>query len=49
MSFSEFILGEVCDVGSSKRIYAKEYCETGIPFYRSKEVIQKSIETMKTK
>ncbi len=35
-------LGEVCDITSSKRIFAEEYVESGIPFYRSKEVIEKS-------
>ncbi|MEQ6376356.1 restriction endonuclease subunit S [Bacillaceae bacterium S4-13-56] len=32
-------IGKICDVGSSKRIYMKEYVPTGIPFYRSKEII----------
>lgn len=35
-------LEEVCNVGSSKRIFAEEYVESGIPFYRSKEVIELS-------
>lgn len=35
-------LGEVCEITSSKRIFAEEYVQTGIPFYRSKEVIEKS-------
>ena len=35
-------LGEVCEITSSKRIFAEEYVESGIPFYRSKEVIEKS-------
>ena len=34
-------IGDICDVTSSKRIYAKEYKETGMPFYRSKEIIEK--------
>ena len=34
-------LGTVCTVSSSKRIFAKEYCTDGIPFYRGKEVIEK--------
>lgn len=45
MSFSEWKehrLGDICEVGSSKRIYASEYESNGIPFYRSKEVIQKA-------
>lgn len=35
-------MGEVCEITSSKRIFAKEYQESGIPFYRSKEIIEKS-------
>ena len=31
-------LKELADVGSSKRIYANEYVESGVPFYRSKEI-----------
>ncbi|HBD63614.1 MAG TPA: restriction endonuclease subunit S [Clostridiales bacterium] len=34
-------LGELCTILSSKRIFAKEYIESGVPFYRSKEIIQK--------
>lgn len=34
-------LGDLCTVSSSKRIYAHEYVEDGVPFYRSKEIIQK--------
>ena len=33
-------LGEMVNVTSSKRIYMSDYVESGIPFYRSKEVIQ---------
>jgi type I restriction enzyme S subunit len=36
------MLGNVCDVTSSKRIYANEYDDFGIPFYRSLEIILKS-------
>ena len=35
-------LGEFCQISSSKRIYANEYCEEGIPFYRGKEITEKS-------
>lgn len=35
-------LGDVCEITSSKRVFANEYVDTGIPFYRSKEVIEKS-------
>ncbi len=31
----------ICEIGSSKRIYEYEYCEKGIPFYRGKEITLK--------
>ena len=31
-------LKDLADIGSSKRIYANEYVESGVPFYRSKEI-----------
>lgn len=34
-------LGNMCEISSSKRIYAHEYCESGIPFYRGKEITEK--------
>jgi type I restriction enzyme S subunit len=34
-------LGELVNIGSSKRIFYKEYVDKGIPFYRSKEIIEK--------
>jgi len=41
-------LGDICDVGSSKRVFVDELVEEGIPFYRGTEVGQlgegKSIE-----
>ena len=39
----EFQLGERCIVKSSKRIFASEYVEKGIPFMRSKDVIDKTL------
>lgn len=33
-------LADVCDISSSKRIFAKEYQNTGVPFYRGKEIIE---------
>lgn len=33
---------ELAKVSSSKCIYAKEYTEKGVPFYRGKEIIEKS-------
>ena len=34
-------VGELCDISSSKRIFAKEYQKSGIPFFRGKEVTEK--------
>ncbi|MCR5433048.1 MAG: restriction endonuclease subunit S [Bacteroidaceae bacterium] len=39
--WKEFKLGDVCKISSSKRIFANEYQNTGIPFYRGKEIIEK--------
>ena len=35
-------LGELTDIGSSKRIFEKEYVSEGIPFYRTKEIVELS-------
>lgn len=37
----KYSINDICDVGSSKRIYLSEYQENGIPFYRGKEIIEK--------
>ncbi|MBO0469481.1 restriction endonuclease subunit S [Enterococcus sp. DIV0242_7C1] len=42
MRFEEYILKDIVDIRSSKRIYYKDYVSQGIPFYRSKEIIKKS-------
>jgi len=34
-------LSDVCNITSSKRIFAKEYQSSGVPFYRGKEIIEK--------
>lgn len=34
-------IGDLCNVSSSKRVFAKQYVEEGIPFYRQKEIIDK--------
>lgn len=39
--WNECKLGDVCDISSSKRIFANEYVQNGVPFYRSKEIIEK--------
>ena len=46
MSFervSQYKLGELAEITSSKRIFVADYVDEGIPFYRSKEIIQKSL------
>ena len=35
-------LGKIADVTSSKRILAKEYVPIGVPFYRTKEIVELS-------
>ena len=35
-------LGDYCEITSSKRIFYNEYVESGVPFYRSKEIIEKA-------
>ncbi len=37
----EVRLADHCEITSSKRIYAKEYEESGIPFFRGKEIVEK--------
>ena len=34
-------LGDYCEITSSKRIFAEQYVSEGIPFYRSREIIEK--------
>lgn len=41
----EFRLGDRCIVKSSKRIFVYEYVDEGIPFMRSKDVIDKVLGT----
>ncbi len=36
--WEERILGEICEITSSKRIYLSDYVESGIPFFRGKEI-----------
>ena len=35
-------LGDLTEIGSSKRIFEKEYVSSGIPFYRTKEIVELS-------
>jgi restriction endonuclease S subunit/predicted nucleotidyltransferase len=43
VDWPQFQLGERCTVKSSKRIFAHEYVDDGIPFMRSKDVIDKAL------
>lgn len=46
-SFQEYKLSTRCEIKSSKRVFAKEYITDGIPFVRSKDVIDKSLGIFK--
>jgi type I restriction enzyme S subunit len=39
--WKEYLLSDVADVTSSKRIFYSDYVEAGVPFWRSKEIIEK--------
>jgi type I restriction enzyme S subunit len=43
--WTEVAIGQVCEITSSKRIFAHEYVEEGVPFYGSKEIIDKALGT----
>lgn len=40
MKWEKVKLGDVCEITSSKRIFYSEYVDDGVPFYRSKEIIE---------
>lgn len=40
MSWTYEKIGNHCEITSSKRIFFSEYVESGVPFYRSKEIIE---------
>jgi type I restriction enzyme S subunit len=40
MNLKQLKIGDCCEVTSSKRIFYSEYVKSGVPFYRSKEIIQ---------
>ena len=35
-------LGDICEIGSSKRVFEKEYVPNGVPFFRTKEIVELS-------
>lgn len=41
MSWKRDKIGNHCEITSSKRIFFSEYVDSGIPFYRSKEIIER--------
>ena len=42
MRWKKSKIGNHCEITSSKRIFYSEYVDKGIPFYRSKEIIEKT-------
>ena len=42
MSWAKAKIGNHCEITSSKRIFYSEYTDSGVPFYRSKEIIELS-------
>ena len=42
MKWGKVKVGDCCEVTSSKRIFFSEYVDSGVPFYRSKEIIESS-------
>ncbi len=40
--WKEYTINDIAEVTSSKRIFLSDYVSDGVPFYRSKEVIEKS-------
>ncbi len=45
--WQSYEVAELCSVTSSKRIFAHDYVECGIPFYASKDVIDKALGLFK--
>lgn len=41
-NWKEYKLGDLCTITSSKRIFYNEYVSEGVPFFRSKEIIEKA-------
>ena len=39
--WKELTLGQIAEITSAKRIFYSEYVPEGVPFYRSKEIIDK--------
>ena len=41
-NWPRLMLGDMCEVGSSKRVFEKDYVPSGIPFFRTKEIVELS-------
>ena len=41
-NWKRLTLGDVCEIGSSKRVFEKDYVTSGIPFFRTKEIVELS-------
>jgi type I restriction enzyme M protein len=39
-SWKKVKLGEVCKIGSSKRVFESEWKDSGVPFYRAREIVK---------
>lgn len=42
MSWAKGKIGDHCEITSSKRIFYSDYVDSGVPFFRSKEIIESS-------
>ena len=40
--WTRLTLGDICEIGSSKRVFEKDYVESGVPFFRTKEIVELS-------
>lgn len=40
MEYNQRKIGDCCEITSSKRVFYSEYTKSGVPFYRSKEIVQ---------
>ena len=41
-NWSRLTLGDICEIGSSKRVFEKDYVPKGVPFFRTKEIVELS-------
>ena len=41
-NWARLTLGDICEIGSSKRVFEKDYVSNGIPFFRTKEIVELS-------